>query len=532
MYKAVIYCRVSTKLQVEKYSLPAQEKILRECIFKEGYELAGVYIDAGISGERIVNRPEFQRLLLDAEEKKFQAVWVVDQDRLSRGDLTDLAYIKKIFKENNIQLCTPYQKLSLEDVDDDFISDLFGILAKRERLKMLQRANRGRQVKAEKGEWGGRTTPFGYSFDMEKSKHLVVDEEESRVYRQIISLFLTKDYGIKRIASQLNRQGFKNRHGKPWKMQSIHYILRNPTYKGTLVHQKFKFYYTKENKKRWRDEKVFTEIPNAHPALISEGAFNLIQEKLIKKRNTRVDTGSLQLLTGMLQCTSCHNTFKVGSTSFGKWRYRIYRCKTRYAHWFDKTKPTCSMKTFPLEAYNDKIWNSFQEVARRPDLIKKALDKSRAPNINSLDLCQKEYKHAIQRLDNFQSYRDNAVSLRIKGIISEEEFKAQLISLSEEKKRFAQQRRELEVKISFLKRIASEGINKDSILRYAKFIYQSDKKLTIGQKRRILEAFVTRIPIYSNGEFGLVLKFPLHDDFQPLVPQLTTNSCIEGAAAG
>ncbi len=135
--RSVIYTRVSSKVQVEKYSLPAQEKILTERIAKEGHELVGIYTDAGISGERIIDRPEFQRLLLDADEKKFNAVWVIDQDRLSRGDLADLSYIKKIFKENNIQLCTPYQKLSLEDVDDDFISDLFGILAKRERLKIL-----------------------------------------------------------------------------------------------------------------------------------------------------------------------------------------------------------------------------------------------------------------------------------------------------------------------------------------------------------------------------------------------------------
>ena len=32
MMKAVIYTRVSTKLQVDKYSLPAQEKVLKDCI--------------------------------------------------------------------------------------------------------------------------------------------------------------------------------------------------------------------------------------------------------------------------------------------------------------------------------------------------------------------------------------------------------------------------------------------------------------------------------------------------------------------
>lgn len=106
--KSVIYTRVSSKVQVEKYSLSAQEKILKECIAKEGHEFIGIYTDAGISGERIINRSEFQRLLLDADENKFQAVWVIDQDRLSRGDLADLAYMKNTFKRNEIKICTPY----------------------------------------------------------------------------------------------------------------------------------------------------------------------------------------------------------------------------------------------------------------------------------------------------------------------------------------------------------------------------------------------------------------------------------------
>lgn len=529
MMRAVIYTRVSTKLQVDKYSLPAQEKILKDCIEKECKEFVGIYTDAGISGERIVDRPEFQKLLLDAEEHKFDSVWVVDQDRLSRGDLADLSYIKKIFKENNIQLCTPYQKLSFKDVDDDFISDLFGILAKRERLKIKQRSDRGRQLKAEKGEWGGRTTPYGYSFDINKNKHLSTNEEEVATYKLIVSLFLDKGCGIKRIAAELNKCGYKNRLGRLWRMQAIHYILRNPVYKGSLVHQKFKSYYTKENKKRWYDDKIFTEISNAHPALISEETFNLIQDTLKSNRSKRKTFYSLQLLTGLLKCPSCHNTFKVGSTSFGKWRHWVYRCKTRYAHWFDKSKSNCSMRAFNLEEYNEKVWIAFQEVARRPDLISTALERSKKPYLNNLELYQKEYNQIRRKLDEFQTYRDNAVSLRVKGMINEEEFKMQLISLAEENKNLAQQKRELGAKVEYLRKIAVEGIDKGAILRYSKFIYQSNRKLDIPQKRRILEAFVKCIPIYSNGEFEFVLKFPTKDSSQPQQFQLTP--CLQSVGA-
>ena len=222
--KAVIYTRVSTKLQVDKYSLPAQEKVLKDCIAKEGHEFIGIYTDAGISGETIEARPEFSRLLLDAQQKKFDAVWVVDQDRLSRGDLGVLTLIKKIFRENNILICTPSQKISLNDVDSDLMSNIFGAFAQFERLKFIQRANRGRKIKAERGEWGGRTTPYGFSFDMEKNKHLIINEEEAQIHRLIVHLFLDEGLGIKRIAAELNNRGQKNRAGRLWAMQAIHYI--------------------------------------------------------------------------------------------------------------------------------------------------------------------------------------------------------------------------------------------------------------------------------------------------------------------
>jgi len=277
---------------------------------------------------------------------------------------------------------------------------------------------------------------------------------------------------------------------------------------------------------------VYTEIPNAHPALISEETFNLIQDRLENKRNSRVDFNSLQLLTGILECTCCHNTFKVGSTSFGKWRHQIYRCKTRYAHWFDKTKPRCTMKTFPLEEYNNRIWGSFQEVARRPDLIKMALEKSRVPNLTSLEFHEKEYQQVVQRLDNFQPHKEKAISLCVKGIISEQEFKEQLASLIAEKRILEQQKRQLEAKVEYLKKLSSQGVNQDAILRYAKFIYQSDAKLTVSQKRRILEAFISRIPLYSNGEFELIFKFPLPNDSQLQELQVNTNSRVGGATKG
>ena len=55
----------------------------------------------------------------------------------------------------------------------------------------------------------------------------------------------------------------------------------------------------------------------------------------------------------------------------------------------------------------------------------------------------------------------------------------------------------------------SDNIDKDVILRYASFLYPAEKKLTIAQKRKILEEFVSRVVIQPDGKFDVVFKFPL-----------------------
>lgn len=508
MQRAAIYTRVSSREQVDKYSLSAQEKILKECIEKAEQKLIEVYSDPGISGERIIDRPDFLRLLNDAEQKKFDCVWVVDQDRLSRGDLADLAFIKKTFKESSIKICTPYQQLTLSDVDDDFISDMYGILAKRERLKIVERANRGRNEKASRGEWHGSTSPFGYDFDMEKSKFLIANQHEKQVYLKIIDLFLNRGMGVKRIADELNKQGYKNRHGK-WAHQSVNYILKNPVYKGFIVHQKFKQYIAKKSgKKRFQDVKNFKLIKSQHEAFITQETFELIQRRIKQNRSQNRTYLYMQLLTNILECPKCHNSFKVGMSGAPGYRKIVYRCKTRFSHWFDKSRPHCSMRVFGVDELNERVWKRLQEIASQPGLIEDALRDSCISNEEVLRNYREQLQGICKSIDEFKSYKDNAVSLRVRNKISEDEFESQMLELETEHETFKRNRKELEIKIEHIKRM-SEGIDKEAILRYARFIYQSDRKLSIEQKRKILEDFVSRVLIQDDGEFEFVLKFPL-----------------------
>ena len=84
--KAALYLRVSTVEQAEEgYSLPAQDAKLRAYCAAQGYDIAGVYEDAGISGKSIVAREGLQNMLHDAKRNKFAAIIVWKLTRFSRN---------------------------------------------------------------------------------------------------------------------------------------------------------------------------------------------------------------------------------------------------------------------------------------------------------------------------------------------------------------------------------------------------------------------------------------------------------------
>ena len=75
--KCYLYTRVSTAMQVDGYSLDAQRDKLRKYAQYEDMLIAGEYSDEGFSGKNIQGRPEFQRMLIDIQERKDEVSYVL-----------------------------------------------------------------------------------------------------------------------------------------------------------------------------------------------------------------------------------------------------------------------------------------------------------------------------------------------------------------------------------------------------------------------------------------------------------------------
>ena len=81
-----LYLRVSIEDQTkEVFGLPEQKERLGALCKYKGYKIYDYYTDAGISAKTGNYRPEFDRLIEDAKNKKINTIIALKLDRLSRS---------------------------------------------------------------------------------------------------------------------------------------------------------------------------------------------------------------------------------------------------------------------------------------------------------------------------------------------------------------------------------------------------------------------------------------------------------------
>src|ERR1700691_5980392 len=80
--RAAIYARVSTTGQGQSPEMQVRE--LREYCERRGWQIAGEFVDSGISGAKD-SRPELNKLMAEAHHRRFDAVVVWKFDRFARS---------------------------------------------------------------------------------------------------------------------------------------------------------------------------------------------------------------------------------------------------------------------------------------------------------------------------------------------------------------------------------------------------------------------------------------------------------------
>ena len=324
--RAVAYARFSSEMQREE-SIEAQLHAIEEYAKKQHMLLCGSYIDRAKSATTD-QRPEFQRMIADAQREKFDVVIVHKLDRFSR-DRYDSAFYKRKLRLAGVELHSVLENLdgSPESIILESVIEGFNEYYSR---NLAREVEKGKKENARKGIHVGGVPPLGYDVDPQTRK-LVVNENEAEAVRLIFDMFL-EGRGYSEIRDKLNSGGFTTKRGNTFGKNSLHEILRNEKYTGVYTYNRSaaKSVDGKFNRHAHKDAGEIIRLEGAVPKLIDKEKFQRVQDTFQKRihKGAQHKAKEPYLLTGKILCGKCGSAY-VGNRRKaydGHIGYTSYRC--------------------------------------------------------------------------------------------------------------------------------------------------------------------------------------------------------------
>ncbi|MBT2687275.1 recombinase family protein [Bacillus sp. ISL-47] len=298
--KALVYVRVSTDKQADNTSIPKQIEELEEYCDAHGFDIVCAYKEEA-SAKDIDGREEFKKMYkyyMENEDIEYMIVFKLD--RLFRNFLDSIFFWDQI-KRANKHFISLTDNINTKDPNAKMMFLVNALKADMEREDIAFRTNFGMEKKAAAGYFNGGKV-FGYE---SVSKRLRVIPEEAAVIEYIFNKYVYEQWGYKKIASNLNLQGFKTKRNNDWTINAVKTILENKIYIGFI---------------KWRNE--YTK--GQHEPIISKELWNKAQELKAKKSYTptKVHPGTFPL-SGLLKCPQCGSSMVQGNSSE---KYKYYQC--------------------------------------------------------------------------------------------------------------------------------------------------------------------------------------------------------------
>lgn len=310
------YLRKSREdLRTEQYegydTLNRHRKTLAELATKYGVSLTAFYEEV-VSGDSIEARPQMQALIHDVDAGRWDGVFVMEVERLARGDTIDQGIVARSFKYSGTAIITP---MKIYHPDDEFDEEYFEFslyMSRKEYKTISRRMQAGRLRSVQDGKYVGNKPPYGYKITKipdDSGFTLEIIPEQAETVRLIYSKYLD-GMGMSSIANLLNDSGIPTQTGKQWIDSVIKLILSNPVYCG----------YVRWNRRKTEKKIVDSTIVRMRPINLSHTICKGIHEPIISQedfdrvqaiRKTRKsipqpkDRTLQNPFSGIMRCSKC-----------------------------------------------------------------------------------------------------------------------------------------------------------------------------------------------------------------------------------
>lgn len=221
---AIIYARVSTAGQAaEGVSLDMQEDKARQWAEVNGYPIEGVFVDRGISGRKMENRPELLRAL-DTVCRCSGVLVVYSLSRLARSTAETIIIADRLEKAG-ADLMSLTEKIDTTSAAGKMVFRVLAVIAEFERDVIAERITAALHHKRDHQEVYNNT-PLGFDRD---GKKLIHNADEEKIIKMVFRL-RKKGLSMQEIADRLNAAGHTGKNGGKFYAVTIQKILRNPLY--------------------------------------------------------------------------------------------------------------------------------------------------------------------------------------------------------------------------------------------------------------------------------------------------------------
>ena len=463
--QTAIYCRVSTEEQAtEGFSIHAQKDKLTKYAESNDWDIVDYYVDDGISGKNLTERPEVSRLIEDVKKGRIKNVLIYKLDRLTRS-VKDLIYLIELFDKNNCTFNSQTEKIDTSNAVGRMFVKIIGIFAEFERENLAERVTFGYEQKTKEGNYTNCNGVFGYDYLVGKGK-LKVNKDEAIYVKKIFNWYLEGDSMLK-IAKKLKDLNVPTKRGGNWNGSTIYSILTNPLYIGNVrygVGRKNGFEVNGKNITPILSEDLFTSVSN----LMKK------RKKFHNKKYSSDDTYYFRVL----RCGLCGSKYHARQQLQSGKKYITYQCNGH-------NNNSCNAPGFS----HIKIENAFLNYL---DNIKdlefdKSILKKEKININNNTLELQE------QIDKLNKKRKNMTELFSTDEIDYETYK-EIKSVVDSK--FEVLNNELN---SISKEIQEDLTNEDVIKEVIVNLKNNFIHLNNHEKKMFLERFVKEIKVRKEG---------------------------------
>ncbi len=411
MTRVAIYTRVSTTWQEDEgTSLVTQEARCREYAAERGWTVVAIYREVH-TGADLFERPQLTALRGAMRKREVDAMLAFALDRLTRNQ----AHLGLILSEaDHADVTVELVTERLEDTPEGrLLQSVRGFVAEMERIKTVERTQRGTRARAESGKLLAGSRPlYGYRWRDASKAAYDIDPVTGAVVQRIFADIL-KGTSLRSLAQRLTTEGIPTPTGRrQWAATTLSTMLSTPAYTGAATALRHR-----QTKKRgggvrctYRPVDEQIALPEGTvPALVSVHDFTAVEARLAlnkqrASRNNRSPQTTL-LRGGFARCGYCGGSAVVNYT--GRGHEATYRCLGVSADRYGC--PGFGVNAKGLDA---TVWDQVVTVVTQPELIAAQAERllgqhrqgvdiaSINRRVAAIDQCRQRLARAIATLDD------------------------------------------------------------------------------------------------------------------------------------